>query len=107
MLKISIQVPAGAGRGLDLIESPSFRMLEDKAGRDEAVVAHRKSIVPLCIHSVENIYEISGERCQVGYTASEESCRQEVCLWLSGIPGHLKPRLFKKHQDNKRTEFRS
>lgn len=56
MLKISIQVPAGAGRGLDL-KVLGFRTLKDKIGRDE--VAHRKSIVPLCIHSVENIYETS------------------------------------------------
>ena len=79
MLKSSIQAPAGAGRGLDL-KGLRFRTLEDKVGRDEAEVAHRsrKSIVPLWIHSVENIYEISVERCQVGYTISGKKCGQEA-----------------------------
>lgn len=104
-MKISIQVPAGAVRWVDL-DVLRFRT---KCGemRQRWPTRSRKSIVPLWIYSVENNYEILVGRFQAGCTTSEKSCGQEMCTWVNRIPGHLKPWLLKKHQNNKRTEFTS
>lgn len=71
-MKISIQVPAGAVRWVDL----GVLRFRTKCGemRQRWPTRSRKSIVPLWIYSVENNYEILVGRCQAGCTTSEKSC---------------------------------
>lgn len=80
-VKISIQIPAGAIKWVELkfLDSENWRLC---VGGEEADVAHkeRRSRVPMWICSVGNSYEISVGPCQAVYTSSEKSCGQEAYM---------------------------